>query len=208
VLPTPANLLGIRDRSIGLTHFAVAGREHEIAYLRVRDFTETEHGMEVDSRVSKIAPRKVKVPFGSCTEQLPGAGMARLEGGGSPTRTALPTGPGIRAGTPSWTAASTRRPSATSSPGWARGRISDSGPPATHPAAGFRNLHAKTGTPAGAPKPTRPGPGRPLGSKNRRPATRYEVGRVLATGEAYADPRTTKRAQSPDAQNDHEFGSG
>lgn len=37
---------------------------------------------------------------------------------------------------------------------------------------GFRNLHAKTASPAGAPKPSRPGPGRPLDSKNRRPATR------------------------------------
>ncbi|ALO91305.1 hypothetical protein SHL15_0090 [Streptomyces hygroscopicus subsp. limoneus] len=32
---------------------------------------------------------------------------------------------------------------------------------------GFRNLYAKTGSPAGAPKPSRPSPGRPLGSKNR-----------------------------------------
>lgn len=53
---------------------------------------------------------------------------------------------------------------------------------------GFRNLHVKTGTPARAPKPTRPGPGRPLGSKNKRPATRYDVGRVLTTGESYTRP--------------------
>ncbi|MFE2491621.1 hypothetical protein ACFXGR_52330 [Streptomyces mirabilis] len=52
MLAAPANRLGIRDRSIGLTHFAVAGREHEVAYLRVRDFNETEHGMEVDICVS------------------------------------------------------------------------------------------------------------------------------------------------------------
>ncbi|MFE2972223.1 hypothetical protein ACFXKC_53490 [Streptomyces sp. NPDC059340] len=31
VLAAPADRLGIRDRSIGLTHFAVAGREHEVA---------------------------------------------------------------------------------------------------------------------------------------------------------------------------------
>nr|WP_232838458.1 DUF6192 family protein [Streptomyces geranii] len=37
---------------------------------------------------------------------------------------------------------------------------------------GFRNLHARTGSPAGAPKPSRPGPGRPPGSKNRHPAVR------------------------------------
>ena len=32
---------------------------------------------------------------------------------------------------------------------------------------GFRRLRAQIGTPAGSPKPTRPGPGRPKGSKNR-----------------------------------------
>ncbi|MFE2993164.1 hypothetical protein [Streptomyces sp. NPDC059262] len=48
VVAAPDSRLGIRDRSIGLTAFAIAGREHEVAYLRVRDFTETEHGMEVD----------------------------------------------------------------------------------------------------------------------------------------------------------------
>ncbi|MEF9880853.1 NF041680 family putative transposase [Streptomyces sp. P9-A4] len=62
---------------------------------------------------------------------------------------------------------------------------------------GFRNLHAKTGTPAGAPKPTRPGPGRPPGSKNRRPATRYDVGRVLATGESYTRPAHHKKGTKP-----------
>ena len=36
---------------------------------------------------------------------------------------------------------------------------------------GFRNIRATTGSPAGAPKPGKPGPGRPPGSKNRRPAT-------------------------------------
>ena len=43
---------------------------------------------------------------------------------------------------------------------------------------GFRNLHAKTPRPAGAPKPTTPGPGRPPGSRNRRPATRHDVGKT------------------------------
>ncbi|WP_331739828.1 transposase (plasmid) [Streptomyces goshikiensis] len=62
---------------------------------------------------------------------------------------------------------------------------------------GFRNLHAKTGTPAGAPKPTRPGPGRPVGSKNRQPANRYDVGRVLATGEPYARPAHHKKGTKP-----------
>jgi hypothetical protein len=44
---------------------------------------------------------------------------------------------------------------------------------------GFRNLHATTTRPAAAPKPSRPGPGRPLGSKNRTPATRHEVGKTV-----------------------------
>jgi len=42
---------------------------------------------------------------------------------------------------------------------------------------GFRNIRATTTCPAGAPKPGKPGPGRPPGSKNRRPATRYDVGK-------------------------------
>jgi DDE superfamily endonuclease len=42
---------------------------------------------------------------------------------------------------------------------------------------GFRNIRAITGCPAGAPKPARPGPGRPPGSKNRRPAARHDVGK-------------------------------
>lgn len=59
---------------------------------------------------------------------------------------------------------------------------------------GFRNLRAKTPSPAGAQKPSRPGPGRPAGSKNRQPATRQDVGRVLATGEAYTRPAHHKKA--------------
>src|SRR5258708_4630507 len=42
---------------------------------------------------------------------------------------------------------------------------------------GFRNIRAKAAQPAGAPKPGKPGPGRPPGSKNRRPAPRYDVGK-------------------------------
>jgi hypothetical protein len=49
---------------------------------------------------------------------------------------------------------------------------------------GFRNLRAQTARPAGAPKPTTPGPGRPPGSRNHRPATHHDVG------------KTTKRALS------------
>jgi hypothetical protein len=44
---------------------------------------------------------------------------------------------------------------------------------------GFRNIRAKTAKPASAPNPGKPGPGRSLGSKNRRPAPSYEVGKTF-----------------------------
>jgi hypothetical protein len=43
---------------------------------------------------------------------------------------------------------------------------------------GFRNIRATVPCPAGAPKPAKPGPGRPPGSKNRRPAPRHDVGKT------------------------------
>lgn len=64
---------------------------------------------------------------------------------------------------------------------------------------GLRNRWTKTGSPASSPKPYRPGPGQPPGSKNRRPATRHDLGKVLATGEAYSRPATTRRAPNPGA---------
>ena len=42
---------------------------------------------------------------------------------------------------------------------------------------GFRRLRAKITLPAHAPKPAHPGPGRPPGSRNRRPAPRHPVGK-------------------------------
>ncbi len=44
---------------------------------------------------------------------------------------------------------------------------------------GFRNIRPHLGSPARAPKPTRPGPGRPPGYKNQHPATRYDVGKTV-----------------------------
>jgi hypothetical protein len=44
---------------------------------------------------------------------------------------------------------------------------------------GFRNIREKTTCPAGAPKPGKPGPGRPPGSTNRRPAPHYDVGKTI-----------------------------
>ncbi len=61
----------------------------------------------------------------------------------------------------------------------------------------FRNLRTKTGSPACAPKPSKAGPGRPPGSKNRRPALRHDVGRILATGETYSRPAHHKVGTKP-----------
>jgi hypothetical protein len=44
---------------------------------------------------------------------------------------------------------------------------------------GFRNIRATSALPASAPKPSRPGPGRPLGSRNQQPAPRYDVGKTV-----------------------------
>jgi hypothetical protein len=46
---------------------------------------------------------------------------------------------------------------------------------------GFRHLRAQVGCPASAPKPSRPGPGRPAGRRNDRPAIRYDVHVVTST---------------------------
>ncbi|MEU3835564.1 integrase [Streptomyces microflavus] len=71
VAAVPDNLRGIRDRSMILTHFAIAGREHEIALLRVRDFAEHENGLLLDVRVSKVKPRKVKIKYGTRPSTCP-----------------------------------------------------------------------------------------------------------------------------------------
>ena len=42
----------------------------------------------------------------------------------------------------------------------------------------FRNIRAAAAQLAGAPKTSKPGPGRPPGSKNRRPAPRHDVGKT------------------------------
>ncbi|MGR3875643.1 NF041680 family putative transposase [Streptomyces graminifolii] len=52
---------------------------------------------------------------------------------------------------------------------------------------GFRNLRQALPCPARAPKPTRPGPGRPIGSKNKRPATRYDVGKTIRRPETIGE---------------------
>jgi hypothetical protein len=57
----------------------------------------------------------------------------------------------------------------------------------------FRNLRATTARPAGVPKPSRPGPGRPQGSKNRHRAPHHDVGKTVKR----ADTLTEHRAQQP-----------
>jgi hypothetical protein len=63
---------------------------------------------------------------------------------------------------------------------------------------GFRRATADLPTPARAPKPSRPGPGRPKGSKNKNPRTRQPVirkGRPANTGHP--------KGRSPLANKDH-----
>ena len=52
------------------------------------------------------------------------------------------------------------------------------GSPRPGSAAGSGTSARQTPCPAGAPKPGKPGPGRPPGSKNRRPAPRHDVGKT------------------------------
>jgi hypothetical protein len=55
--------------------------------------------------------------------------------------------------------------------------------------AGFRLLRETLGSPAGVPKPSRAGPGRPKGSENKRKAPRHPVGK--------AAPKERKPAKNP-----------
>ena len=57
---------------------------------------------------------------------------------------------------------------------------------------GFRNIRQTLPDLAGAPKPGKPGPGRPQGSKNRRPATRHDVGKTVKRDEASKKSRRQK----------------
>lgn len=57
---------------------------------------------------------------------------------------------------------------------------------------GFRHLRARTGLPASAPKPSHPGPGRPPGSRNRRPAPHQPVGKQATPDTVEPITKTTK----------------
>ncbi|MFF1713945.1 hypothetical protein [Streptomyces sp. NPDC058268] len=53
----PDNRMGLCGRALVLMRLAVAGREHELACNRVRDYADTPAGVQADLRVSKIRPR-------------------------------------------------------------------------------------------------------------------------------------------------------
>ena len=57
---------------------------------------------------------------------------------------------------------------------------------------GFRNIRATLPHLASAPKPGKPGPGRPPGSKNRHPAPRHDVGNNQARAHAQGKTRTRR----------------
>jgi hypothetical protein len=59
---------------------------------------------------------------------------------------------------------------------------------------GFRNLRPHLACPAGVPKPSRPGPGRPAGVPNPRPAPRYDVHTVTSADKQ--KPRRSKKTKS------------
>jgi len=67
----PDNIYGARNRALILLQFAVAGREHEMAYLRLRDIRVEENGLVVNIRVSKTRPREVHVPYGQRPSTCP-----------------------------------------------------------------------------------------------------------------------------------------
>jgi hypothetical protein len=58
---------------------------------------------------------------------------------------------------------------------------------------GFPRIHRTTARPAAAPKPSRPGPGRPKGMRNSSPAPRYAVGRQSKVD----TPERKKKAKAP-----------
>lgn len=58
----------------------------------------------------------------------------------------------------------------------------------------FRHRRPQVACPARAPKPSRPGPGRPPGRKNTRPAPRHDVHTVSKPG---AGKQRTKKSTNP-----------
>ena len=117
-----------------------------------------------------------------------------------------------------WTSPKLRDPAATDRWTWlaiaayaqlrlARGAVTDLRRPWERPAEparltparvrrGFRNLRGKAGCPTTAPKPSRPGPGRPPGRRNTHPETRQDVHIVTSTKPANS-ARKPKKPTNP-----------
>lgn len=57
---------------------------------------------------------------------------------------------------------------------------------------GFRHLRPRVTCPAGAPKPSRAGPGRPPGRRNTHPTPRYDVHTATTTNAKTAAAKKTK----------------
>ena len=85
--------------------------------------------------------------------------------------------------------------------------------PRPHP-PGFRRIRQDLPVPASAPKPSQPGPGRPAGSKNRRPAARHDVDKTVKRTETKAKNQQADRLNNKlrvrtsgscrDARRDHD----
>jgi hypothetical protein len=60
----------------------------------------------------------------------------------------------------------------------------------------YRRIRQDLPVPASAPKPPRPGPGRPQGSKNHKPATRHDVGKTVKREQ----PKKKKTRRQPSKQ--------
>lgn len=71
----PASLIGTRDRALLLVGFAAALRRSELVALDVIDVAETEDGLVVNERRSKVDQegegRRIGVPYGSCLGTCP-----------------------------------------------------------------------------------------------------------------------------------------
>lgn len=61
---------------------------------------------------------------------------------------------------------------------------------------GFRHLRANSACPAGAPKPTRPGPGRPPGRPNRHPTRRHDV-HIVTSSATRKTTSSKKKSTNP-----------
>ncbi|MGB9998724.1 NF041680 family putative transposase [Streptomyces pseudogriseolus] len=58
---------------------------------------------------------------------------------------------------------------------------------------GFRNVRAAASRPATAPKPSRPSPGRPPGSRNKQRARHHDVGKTVKRAESIKEHRRHQR---------------